>query len=212
MDENLKATNRKRLQNAAQALRKNGFDTEVFPTAASAAKHILALVGSGKTIGAGGSMSVETLGILEKLKAAGNASAATGPGMDDGERRRVSLKAQAADFYFASPQAVTAGGELMFLDGIGNRASAVIYGPGKVVLVAGRNKLVKDLNEGLWRMRNVAAIANNIRLSKKNPCVDSGVCEDCSSPERICNAVVMLWKKPRRTEYKVLLVDEELGY
>jgi hypothetical protein len=101
---------------------------------------------------------------------------------------------------------------MILVDGNGNRAAAVTHGPGLVILLAGRNKLVRDTDEGLWRMRNIAALANNIRLKKDNPCVKAGRCVDCSSPERICNVVTMLWKKPRGTEYSVVLVNAELGY
>ena len=132
--------------------------------------------------------------------------------MSEDERMRTWLKAQAADFYLASPQAITAKGEMLFLDGNGNRAAAVIYGPGRVVLIAGTNKIVGTMDEGLWRMRNVAAIANNIRLKKNNPCVKTGKCEDCASQARICNVLTTLYKKPRVTNYTVILINEELGY
>jgi len=212
MDENLKAGSLKILENAAEALKKNGFETAVFSDGASAAAHVLQLVGSGKTVGMGGTMTVEELGLSERLAAARNEIVTHRPGMEAAERRRVFRQAQAADFYIASPQAVTRDGKMIFVDGVGNRVSAVSYGPGRVILLAGRNKLVRDTDEGLWRMRNIAALANNIRLKKNNPCVAAGRCMDCSSPERICNVVTMLWKKPRGTEYSVVLVNEELGY
>jgi len=212
MDTNLKAAGMKRLDSAAAALRKNGFDTEVFTEAASAAKAVVALIGRNKNVGLGGSMTTAELGLPKALKKAGNKIITHTPEMSDTERVRTWLKAQAADFYIASPQAVTAKGEMIFVDGLGNRAAAVLYGPGKVILLAGVNKLVGDTEEGLWRMRNVAALANNFRLKKDNPCVRTGKCEDCASPSRICNAVLMLWKRPRLTNYKVILVNEELGY
>jgi hypothetical protein len=114
--------------------------------------------------------------------------------------------------YLASPQAVTLDGKLVFLDGNGNRCAAVTWGPGRLVLIAGANKLVPDQETGLWRSRNVAAIANNLRLEKENPCVTTGKCEDCSSPRRICNVVTLLWKKPAASDITVLLVNEDLGY
>jgi hypothetical protein len=212
MDPNLKAAGMKRLEQAAAALKKNGFDAEVFAGAAPAAKAVLALIGKNKKIGLGGSMTTAELGLPEALKKAGNTIITHTPEMSDAERIKTWLKAQAADFYIASPQAVTAKGEMIFVDGLGNRTAAVLYGPGKVILLAGVNKLVGDTDEGLRRMRNVAAIANNFRLGKDNPCVKSGKCEDCASPARICNAVLMLWKKPRLTNYKVMLINEALGY
>jgi len=202
----------KRLEDTAAALRKNGFETMVFEDAPSAIRHVLALVGSGKKVGMGGSMTVQGLGLPEALKKAGNEIITHLPAMSEDERMKTWLKAQTADFYLASPQAITARGEMLFLDGNGNRAAAVIYGPGRVVLIAGANKLTGTMDEGLWRMRNVAAIANNIRLKKNNPCVKTGKCEDCASPERICNVLTTFLKKPRITNYTVILINEELGY
>lgn len=200
------------LEDTAAALKKNGFEAMVFEDGPSAIRHILALVGSGKKVGMGGSMTVQALGLPEALKKAGNEIITHAPGMSEDERMTTWLKAQAADFYLASPQAITAKGEMLFLDGNGNRAAAVIYGPGRVVLIAGANKIAGTMEEGLWRTRNVAAIANNIRLKKNNPCVKTGKCEDCASPERICNVLTTLLKKPRVTNYTVILINEELGY
>ena len=212
MDEHRRAGSLRSLESAAEALKKNGFDAAVCSDSACARAHILALVGSGKTVGLGGSMSAEELGLEGSLAAAGNEIITHRPGMDQAQRRCAFLGAQSADFYFASPQAVTGDGKLIFIDGFGNRVSALSFGPGRVVLVAGRNKLVRDTDEGLRRMRDVSAVANNIRLKKNNPCVKAGRCMDCASPERICNVVTMLWKRPRGTEYSVVLVNEELGY
>ncbi|MBU2572692.1 MAG: lactate utilization protein [Elusimicrobia bacterium] len=211
-DANKRTFKLKLLENTAEALKKNGFGAIVFQDAPAAASYVLKLIGSGKKVGMGGSMTVQGLGLPEDLKKADNEIITHTPEMSPQERRQTWLKAQAADFYLASPQAITARGEMIFVDGLGNRASSVVFGPGKVVLLAGVNKLVKDLDEGMWRMRNVAAIANNIRLKRNNPCVKTGKCEDCSSPERICNTVTMLWKKTRPTEYEVVLINEELGY
>ncbi|MCX5786273.1 MAG: lactate utilization protein [Elusimicrobia bacterium] len=211
-DENKRAFELKLLKSAAEALKQNGFDTEVFEDSPSAADYVLKMIGSGKTVGLGGSMTAAALNLPEALKEGKNEIITHTPAMAPQERVRTWLKAQAADFYLASPQAITVKGEMIFIDGFGNRVASVIYGPGKVVLLAGVNKIVRDMEEGLWRMRNVAAIANNIRLKRENPCVKTGKCEDCASPERICNAVTMLWKKPRLTNYKVILINEELGY
>ena len=211
-DENKRTLKLKLLENTAGALKKNGFEAKVFTDSPSAAGHILSLVGSGKTVGMGGSMTVEALGLHQALQKAGNVIITHKPDMSPRERMQTWLKAQAADFYMASPQAITAKGELLFIDGNGNRTAAVTYGPGKVILIAGVNKLVRNSDEGLWRMRNVAAIANNMRLKKNNPCVKTGKCEDCASPERICNVINILLKKPRCTDYEVVLINEELGY
>lgn len=212
MEDNIKALGLKSLQNAAAALRRNGFAAEVFPDGAAAAAALLAMAGAGKKVGIGGSMTVAALGLPEKLAAAGNEVITHRPGMQPEERRRVWLAALASDIYLASPQAVTADGKLVLVDGNGNRCAAVTWGPRRIVLLAGVNKLARDQQEGLWRARNIAAIANNLRLGKENPCVKTGRCEDCASPARICNVVTLLWKKPPVSDIAVLLINEELGY
>ncbi|HAH31118.1 MAG TPA: lactate utilization protein C [Elusimicrobia bacterium] len=207
-----KATGIEALKNAAIALKKNNFSCSAFSTGAEAADYILQMVGTGKQAGFGGSVTIKTLGLIEKLQAAGNTIITHTPGMDRETKIETWLKAQSSDFYFASPQAVTMKGELVMLDGNGNRVAACVYGPKKVVLIAGVNKLINDLEKGLWRTRNISAIANNIRLRRNNPCVKTGKCEDCDSPERICNVLTVFHKKPAMTDIEVVLIDEELGY
>lgn len=212
MDNNRKNLDLRRLENAAEALRRNGFAAAVCADGAAAAKAALELAGKGKKIGLGGCTTVTGLGLDRALAAAGNEVITHGPGMGAEERRAVWLAALSSDVYFASPQAVTADGKLIFVDGNGNRCAAITWGPRKLVLIAGVNKLAPDQEAGLWRARNVAAIANNLRLSKQNPCVKTGKCEDCASPQRICNVVTLLWKKPAIADITVLLANEDLGY
>jgi hypothetical protein len=212
MEEHRQTLNLKLLNRAAAALRANRFEAEVCADGPSAAAALLALAGGGKKIGVGGSMTVAGLGLADALAAAGNTILTHKPGMGAEEKRAVWLAAQASDLYLASPQAVTMDGKLIFIDGNGNRNAAITCGPRKIVLIAGVNKLAKDQEEGLWRARNIAAIANNLRLSKDNPCVASGRCVDCASPSRICNAVTLLWKRPSVSDILVLLVNEDLGY
>ncbi len=212
MEENIKTLNLRILENTAAALRANRFEAAVCESGSAAAAALLSLAGAGKKIGLGGSMTVKALGLEEALAAAGNTIITHRPGMDAEVKRSTWLAAQASDLYLASPQAVTLDGKLIFIDGNGNRGAAVIYGPRKIVLLAGMNKIAKDQEEGLWRSRNIAAIANNLRLKKDNPCVKTGRCSDCSSPGRICNAVTLLWKKPSASDILVMLINEELGY
>ncbi|OGR41905.1 MAG: hypothetical protein A2X35_11390 [Elusimicrobia bacterium GWA2_61_42] len=212
MDESKRAFNLRTLENAAAALRRNNFEAAVYETGAAAAQAVLALAAGGKTVGLGGSATVKALGLPAALAAAGSGLITHRPEMDAEQRRRTWLAAQAADLYLASPQAVTLDGKLVFVDANGNRGAAVIYGPRKIALLAGINKVVPGQEEGLWRARNVAAVANNIRLKKDNPCVKTGRCADCASPGRICNAATLLWKKPPLSDILVLLINEDLGY
>lgn len=211
MEESKKKAIRLVLENTKKALIKNGFKAEVCEDKEEAAEKILSLIGEGKKVGMGGSVTVSQLGLPERIILK-NTLYAHKPQMSTEERRKTWLACMDGDFYLASPQAVTSDGKLIFIDGTGNRCAALTWGPKHIILPAGYNKIVKDLQEGRIRMRQEAAIANNIRLNKKNPCVISGKCEDCSSPERICNIVTEIWKKPKITEYSVFLINEDLGY
>lgn len=200
------------LESAKKALEKNGFRTEIFGNGEKAADYITGLVGEGKNVGFGGTVTGAQLKLAEKLNAKNTKIIVHLPQMNLEERRKTWFSAISADFYIASPQAVTLDGKMIFIDGTGNRCAAVTWGPKHIILPVGVNKIVSDQEQGFWRMRNVAAIPNNIRLSKNNPCVKTGKCEDCASADRICNLVTLLWKKPKVTEYTVVLINENLGY
>lgn len=212
MDENSKKVEMKIIDNVKKALVKNNFDCEVFSTADEAKRFIIKKIGKNKKIGAGGTMTAIELGLFDALKKNNNKIYTHNQDMSLEERRKIWINALDSDFYIASPQAVTRDGKLIFIDGNGNRCASITWGPKELILIAGKNKIAKDQDDGLWRARNIAAIKNNIRLNRKNPCVVSGKCEDCFSAERICNIVTILWKKPRLTKVTVILIDEELGY
>ncbi|MGC8867270.1 MAG: lactate utilization protein [Elusimicrobiales bacterium] len=211
MDANIKKANHRLLEIVAENLRKNRFEARIFDTASEASKAIVKFIGSKKDVAFGGCMSIREMGLIEKISE-NNTIYTHSSHMNSDERRKIWLKSLDSDFYIASPQAITLDGKLIFIDGTGNRGAAVIWGPRHILLVAGVNKIVRDQDEGLWRARNIAAIRNNIRLSKKNPCVEKGVCIDCDSDERICNIVIILWKRPRITPITLFLINEELGY
>jgi L-lactate utilization protein LutB len=211
-DTNITTYNKKLLELVQTNLVKNGFETKIFDDIESLKNYICLQIGKNKTIGVGGSQSIRSIGLLEELKSLGNKIITHTSEMDAQTRINTWLEAQKADFYLASPQAVTINGELIFLDAYGNRVAACIYGPKKVILVCGINKIVKDIETGIWRARNIAAVINNIRLGRKNPCVVTGQCEDCDSKTRICNILVVIYKKPQYTDYEILLVNEELGF
>ena len=122
--------------------------------------------------------------------------------------------AAAADVYILSANAIAEStGEILSIDGTGNRVSSTLFGHGKVYFVAGRNKVSPDFDSALWRLRNVVAPKNAQRLQRKTPCAAKGdKCYNCNSPERICNALVVHYKKMRSMDMEVVLIDQELGY
>ena len=117
------------------------------------------------------------------------------------------------DLFLTSANALTADGRLVNVDGNGNRVAASIFGPKRVVFVVGRNKIVDGgIDAAIDRIKREACPPNCRRLNKKTPCAATGVCADCSSPDRICSVTVVMDRRPSRTDVQVLLVDEDLGY
>lgn len=111
-----------------------------------------------------------------------------------------------------STNAIIADGRLVNTDGTGNRVAAMIFGPKKVIVIAGTNKIVENLEEAEARIRMTAAPLNNKRLNRSNPCVTTGHCMDCQGPTRLCNVTTVLYKRPPVPDIHVLVVGEELGY
>jgi hypothetical protein len=127
------------------------------------------------------------------------------------ERIELNRKALLAKVFLSSTNAVTEDGKLFNVDATGNRVGAMFIGPEKVIIVCGVNKIVKDIEAAEKRVKEWTAPQNAKRLNKKTPCTETGVCADCSSPDRICNIYVTLAKKPTRTDVLVILVGENLG-
>ena len=191
-----------------EKLRKNleraGFQTAYFATAAEAAAYLDGKL-DGRTIGLGGSMSARELG-LDKLLPAHNTVHWHWLG-------GTSEDAAAAEVYISSVNGVAETGELVNIDGTGNRVASTIYGHKELYLIVGVNKIAPDYAAALWRARNIASPKNAQRLGKKTPCAVAGdKCYDCDSPERICRALTVLWRKPTGIGYaEVILVGEALG-
>ena len=131
-------------------------------------------------------------------------------GMTDAE---VRAKENAAEIYLSSVNGLAETGEMINIDGRCNRVASIFYGHEKVYLVIGENKLEKDYDSALYRARNVAAPRNARRVGANTPCaVHMDRCYDCSSPDRICRGLSVLWGKPTGSEFEILLIHEELGY
>jgi len=127
------------------------------------------------------------------------------------ERQELIRKSFSSDIFLSSTNAVTEDGKLFNVDASGNRVGAMFIGPKKTIIVAGVNKIVKDVEAAERRVREWAAPQNAKRLNRKTPCVETGVCADCSSPDRICNIYVTLAKRPSRSDIVIILVGEKLG-
>ena len=202
------------LEEVAEALRKRGFAAECFATGADAAARVMELAADAKSVGFGGSMTLAALGLAETLAAAGKEIWRHGdPKWRPEEKMDVMRRELTCDLFLTSANALTADGRLVNIDGNGNRVAASIFGPKRVVFVVGRNKIVDGgIDAAIDRIKREACPPNCRRLNKKTPCAATGVCADCSSPDRICSVTVVMDRRPSRTDVQVLLVDEDLGY
>lgn len=204
---------RARSDQAIKALKRNGFEAAYAATPEEAAAKVLELVPEGASVGIGGTMTVRQLGLLSALTARGHKVVHHWlPGLSEADGRRLRLEEDASDVYLASANAVTLDGKLVNVDGTGNRVAGMLYGPKKVIIIAGYNKVVADLDQAIDRIRNVAAPMNAIRYAAKTPCAATGVCNDCTSPERICSVTSIIDRRPKSSDFTILLVGAELGF
>ncbi len=195
-----------------EALRKNNFQAEYLETKEKAAERLLELIPAQGTVGVGGSVTIAQLGVLDKLQARGNELLNHGSkDLTPEQAQEMRIRQQTCDCFLTSTNAVTLDGKLVNEDGTGNRVAAMIFGPSKVIVVAGTNKIVRDVDAALERIEMVEAPLNCMRLNYANPCVKTGYCIDCQSEDRICNVTTIIRKKPRRTDFTVLIVGEDLG-
>ncbi len=187
-----------------------GYKVSVFSTSSDAVKHLEDTV-VGKTVGFGGSVTIEQMGLYDALSKQ-NKVYWHNKANDPIEKAEIRKKAADADLYFSSVNGIAETGEIINIDGNCNRVASTLYGHEKIYFIVGKNKIAPDYDTALWRARNIAAPMNAKRLNRKTPCVTSGRCHDCDSPDRICCALSVLWRKPLYTEFEVILIDEELGY
>ncbi|MFH1350631.1 MAG: lactate utilization protein [Pseudomonadota bacterium] len=158
-------------------------------------------------------MTVLATGICDELKADPNLEILDTYDRKTPQEQFVELRRKAlhVDLFFSSTNAVTELGQLVNLDMIGNRVSAITFGPKHVVIFVGRNKIVSDLDEAMYRIKNYVAPTNAMRLNMKTPCVETSYCEDCKSPNRICNTWGITEKSFPKGRVKIVLINEDLG-
>jgi L-lactate utilization protein LutB len=201
-----------RLDAAAKALTANDFQAHVCGDRNEVVANVVEAAQGAATVGFGGSVSVVELGIPQRLAEMGKECLIHGAaGLSPEERLAVMRRQLTCDLFLTGANAVTVDGKIVNIDATGNRVGALTFGPKKVVVVAGVNKLADDTHAAVRRIKAWAAPPNARRLKFKTPCAETGFCSDCRSPDRICRVVHILERKPRLTEIKVLLVAEHLG-
>lgn len=166
----------------------------------------------GCSISWGGSETLNELGLLTDLKASDYILYDRTTAKTEEERTAIYSKTVTADYYFMSSNAITLDGQLVNIDGLGNRVACLITGPKNVIVIAGMNKIVTDVNTGIERIRNMASPPNAIRLGNQTPCAEIGKCANCFVDDCICCQIVITRKSRIPGRIKVILVGEELGF
>ena len=200
-------------EKCVNALKKHGFDAHLVDTAEEARESVVAMISDYESFGIGGSDTVRSIGIVDELVSSGKiVFDHWQDGIDREEDLNIRLKMGRCDCFLCSANAVSATGEIVNVDGVGNRTNAMTFGTKRVIIVAGMNKVTLDLESALRRVQEVAAPMRARSLNMDTPCAETGVCNDCNSPQRICRITAILHRKPMFTEVSVVLVNEALGF
>ena len=198
---------------AVEALKRNAFDALYVSGLEAARTEILNRIPKGAKIGVGGSMTIRQIGLLPILERQGNlVYDHWKPGLSEEDVLKMRKAHLTCDVFLTSTNAVTLEGTLVSTDGIGNRVGAMTFGPGKVIVVAGVNKVVNDRESAFRRIREVATPQVVRDMSLELPCAVTGFCVDCNSPMRACRVTVILERKPFLSDIHVLIVGDDLGF
>ena len=193
------------------ALQRNGYAVSCFETGREAAAYLNSVL-DGRHIGCGGSATLQQLGLIDSLAEHNRLFTHTGKTGAEFEAM-LSAELRDTDVYLTSANALAETGELVNIDGNGNRVASTLFGHQKVYFILGRNKIAPTLDAAIWRARNVAAPKNAQRLRRRTPCaVKADRCYDCNSPDRICKGLVVLWRAMGMREMEVVLINEDLGF
>lgn len=213
MDKNVIWSNEIKINRTIESLKKNNMNGYYAKNREELIKLIETIVKTGSKVSCGGSMTLFETGVIDHLRCGRYEFLDRyKEGLTKEEVVDIYKKAFFADAYFVSSNAVTEKGELYNVDGNGNRVAAMLYGPDKVIVICGVNKIVKDVHEAIKRNRECAAPINAKRLSRKTPCTKVGYCMDCNSPERICNEYTLIKRQNNPERIHVIFLNENIGY
>ncbi len=194
-----------------KALNRRGFEAEYVPTGQAALKRILEIIPPDASVGIPGTVTVRDIGALEALKERGNVIYQHWGKMTPQEMREARFKENEADVFLTSANALTRDGEIINIDGTGNRVAGMAWGRGLVLFVIGINKLAFDLADGLKRAK-AATIPNAIRQNVETACVKAGHCVNCLNDESMCRAILILNQAVKGRKYHVIIIGENFGY
>lgn len=213
MDSSLNWVNEQRIKRTIESLNNNNMNGYLVNSKEELFFKIEQLVSEGSVVSCGGSMSLFEYGVIDYLR--------NGrykfldrykEGLTSEQITKIFKESFLADAYFASSNAVTEDGKLYNVDGNGNRVAAMLYGPDKVILLVGVNKIVKDIDEAIKRNREICAPANAKRLNKKTPCTKVGYCMDCKSNEKVCREFTVIASQNRKDRIHIIFMNENIGY
>lgn len=201
----------KRAQLLVKNLHSRHFDAYYCETAQQALAKALELIPEGSTVGWGGAMSAEQIGLIDALRTGNYATIDRDKAPTPAEREKAMKQCLMADVFVAGANALSIDGQMVSIDGNGNRVAALVYGPDSVVIVAGMNKVVDSLEDAVRRARTVAAPSNKQRFALQTPCEVTGTCADCKSDGCICNQILITRNCKPAGRIKFVIVGEELG-
>jgi len=202
----------KKIEAAIKALARHGFKAEFVADKEAAAKIILERIPKEAKVGIPGSKTIRQLGLDKALSARGQVVFDHWqPGLNAEENLKTRKAQLTSDILLTSANAITETGEIYNMDGVGNRIAAMAFGPNLVIIVAGQNKIAPDLAAARERLQKIAAPKRAAELNLKLPCVKTEECDDCNSPARICNAELILHRRPTLTKMEVYIIGEDLG-
>lgn len=212
-DELVRWTWEQKCEKVVESLGQNGFTAVYCRTGREARDYIIKESAEAHSVGFGGSRTIVDLDLQGPLMESGKEILNHGnPGLTPEERLEIMRRQLTCDLFLTGTNAVTLSGWLVNIDGNGNRAAAMFFGPRKVMVVAGRNKIVDgDLQAAINRIKNWASPPNAKRLNCNTPCAKTGFCSNCNSPERICRVTTVIDRKPRVMDIRVLVVNEDMG-
>jgi L-lactate utilization protein LutB len=203
----------KKCHAVVEALAKRGFTAHFCATGEEAGAYILAQAKDAQNVGFGGSLSVADLKLTTLLVDQGKEIINHGfPDLTPEQRLTAMRRQLTCDLFLTGTNAVTMDGQIVNIDGNGNRVGSMLFGPKKVIIVVGRNKIVDgSVEDAIARIKEKASPPNAMRLSKQTPCAVTGICSNCDSPQRICRITTILERKPSLTDIHVLVVNEDMG-
>ncbi len=199
-------------KNIIKNLEKRGMNGYFFEDSASCVEAIMESMPDNSSIAWGGSETIKETGLMSRVLDGNYTLIDRDTAATPEEKRRLYAQIVLSDYFLMSTNAITLHGELINIDGTGNRVAYLIHGPENVIVVAGMNKIVSDVQTGIQRVRNFASPPNAKRLDRQTPCNITGHCGDCLSPDCMCNQIVITRRCGIKGRIKVYLIAEELGY